>query len=225
MRTVHFTWKDSDPPEDLFPRWWRESWLESGWKARFWTDPDIADFVETQPAEIRKMMGNYRRGIMRSDAFRYLVLKRFGGLYVDLDFVNLAPTVWLRGIDRFACADQGDGCLCNAFMWAPRPQDPFFDGIEESLLSRAGEGNPVCATGPRFLTAHAVGKNFHQIPGERVYPVAWDNAGEISVARTLGPEDLKRRYPEALAIHIWRSSWFSQCGAGPTIGSPQAFVE
>jgi len=158
-------------------------------------------------------MDGYPCGVMRSDAFRYLVLKRLGGLYVDLDFVNLSQTGWLREIDRFACADQGDGQLCNAFLWAPRPNDPFFDGIEESLLSTAGENNPVTATGPQFLTAHAAGKSFHQIPGEWVYPVAWDDEGEISRARALGPEDLKRRYPEARAIHIWTKSWFAQCGS------------
>jgi mannosyltransferase OCH1-like enzyme len=211
VRTVHFTWKDNDPPPAVFPPWWRQSWLTAGWQARLWTDRDIENFAETQSPEIRSMMEAYPCGVMRSDAFRYLILKRLGGLYVDLDFVNLSPLDWIEKIDRFACADQGDGQLCNAFLWAPHPNDPFFDGIEESLLSRVEERNPVSATGPRFLTAHAAGKSFHQIPGKWVYPVAWDNPDEIAHARTLGPEALKRRYPEARAIHIWSSSWFVQC--------------
>ena len=213
VKTVHFTWKDNDPPKDIFPPWWRQSWLAAGWKARLWTDRDIEDFSETQPPEIRSMMRGYPCGIMRSDAFRYLILKRLGGLYVDLDFVNLSQSDWIHEIDRFACADQGDGQLCNAFLWAPQPNDPFFDGIEEALLSRAGEANPVSATGPRFLTAHAAGRNFHQIPGKWVYPVAWDDPEEIARARTLGSDALKHRYPESRAIHIWSSSWFSQCEA------------
>lgn len=211
MKTVHFTWKDNDPPADVFPRWWRQSWLQPGWRARFWTDEDIAGFAETQPPEIRALMRGYPCGVMRADAFRYLVLKRFGGLYVDLDFVSLSAPGWIAEIGRFACADQGDGQLCNALMWAPRPDDPFFDGIEESLLARAGEKNPVAATGPQFLTAHAASRGFHQIPSAWVYPVAWDDEEEISLARSLGPEELKRRYPEARAAHIWSRSWFPQC--------------
>lgn len=158
-------------------------------------------------------MKAYPCGVMRSDAFRYLLLKRFGGLYVDLDFVSLSRMDWITEIDRFACGDQRDGQLCNAFLWAPSPGDPFFDGIEESLMERVGEGNPVTATGPRLLTAHAAGRDFHQIPGEQIYPVAWDDLEEIAVARALDQEELKRRYPQAQAVHIWSRSWFPQCGA------------
>lgn len=157
-------------------------------------------------------MNAYPCGIMRSDAFRYLILKQLGGLYVDLDFVNLSNLEWIAEIGQFACAEQGDGQLCNALMWAPNPGDPFFDGIEESLLSRAGEKNPVSATGPRFLTAHSAGRSFHRIPREWIYPVAWDDAAEISRVRPLGPEGLRRRYPQARAMHIWSKSWFAQCG-------------
>jgi mannosyltransferase OCH1-like enzyme len=227
VRTIHFTWRDNAPPAEIFPRWWRESWLEAGWEARLWTDRDIAAFSRSRPRDVRELMQSYPCGIMRSDAFRYLILKRFGGLYVDLDFVNLSSLQWITEIDQFACADQGDGQLCNALMWAPLPEDPFFDGIEESLLSRAEERNPVSATGPRFLTAHSAGKTFHQIPREWIYPVAWDDAAEISHARPLGMNGLRRRFPQARAIHIWTKSWFSQCG-GPELPAPapesQAFV-
>ena len=224
VKTVHFTWKDNAPPADIFPSWWRESWLEPGWESRLWTDRDIGDFIETLPQKLRTLLQTYPRAIMRADAFRYLVLKQSGGLYVDLDFVNLSEMTWLTEIDQFACADQGDGQFCNALLWAPEPGDPFFDGIEESLLSRADEKNPVSATGPRFLTAHASGKSFHQIPREWVYPVAWDNAEEINRAKVLGLEGLKQRYPNARAIHIWSSSWFAQCDPAAAMPEAQAFV-
>ena len=225
MRTIHFTWKDSRPPADLFPVWWRESWITAGWAARFWTDRDIADFVQSQPGEIQAAMRAYPCGIMRSDAFRYLLLKRFGGLYVDLDFVNLGGLDWITAIDRFACADQGDGQLCNAFLWAPFPEDPFFDGVEESLILRAEQKNPVSATGPRFLTAHAAGRDFHEIPGGWIYPVAWDDSTEITVARSLDQDGLRNRYPRALAVHIWSRSWFPRCGhSQPATAERQAFV-
>lgn len=211
MRTIHFTWKDERPPEEVFPRWWRESWGEEGWQIRLWTDRDIMEFTGTQPRKIRELMSAYTSGVMRSDAFRYFVLKRYGGLYVDLDFVKLSPLSWLKEVPRFACAEQGDGCLCNAFLWAPVPEDPFFEGIEDSLLAASAESNPVSATGPRFLTSHAAGKTFFRIPSPWLYPVAWDNEEEITLARRLGAEDLKRRYPEARAIHMWSRSWFAGC--------------
>ncbi len=189
--------------------------MAAGWEPRFWTDRDIDVFIGTQSREIQNLMRNYPCGVMRSDAFRYLLLRRDGGLYVDLDFVNLAGSDWIEGIDGFACGDQGDGCLCNAFMWASRPGEPFFDGIEESLLARGSEPNPVCATGPRFLSAHAAGRKFQRIPSAWIYPLPWDAAEKIGEARSLRLDDLRERYPGARAIHIWTSSWFSQCHPAP----------
>ena len=93
----------------MFPRWWRESWLASGWDARLWTDRDIFDFFITQSRDIRLAMKEYPCGVMRSDAFRYLLLKHFGGLYVDLDFVCLTSLDWISAMECFACGDQGDG--------------------------------------------------------------------------------------------------------------------
>ena len=211
-KTVHFLWKDENPPEYLFPEWWRRTWEESGWSICLWTDSDIARFADEQSDEIRSLFNGYKLGVMRSDAFRYLLLKEMGGLYVDLDFVNLASMDWILGMNSFACADQGDGCLCNAFMWAPNPNDPFFSGIETSLLLSASEQNPVSATGPQFLTAHSKGRAFIEIPTPWVYPMPWDSSEEIALARQMNLEDLRTKYPCARAIHIWTRSWFNQCG-------------
>ena len=210
-RTVHLTWKNHHPPEHLFPAWWRRTWEVPGWTIRLWTDQDIQDFAAKQSQEISDLLRSYNFGIMRADAFRYLLLKSFGGLYVDLDFVNLSSLDWLVEIGQFACADQGDGCLCNAFMWAPYPEDPFFDGIEDSLLAHAADCNPVSATGPRFLTAHSANKAFFKIPGTAIYPVRWDCPEAIAEARRMTKEDLKKKFPDSQSIHIWTSSWFDQC--------------
>ena len=177
----------------------------------FWTDDDIRRFSEQQSDEIRLLINSYKLGVARSDAFRYFLLKEIGGLYVDLDFVNLGSLGWLDGMNSFACGDQGDGCLCNAFMWAPNPNDPFFAGIEDSLLLSASEENPVSATGPHFLTAYSKGRKFIKIPTPWLYPVPWDSSEEIVLARRGGLEDLRTKYPSARAIHIWTSSWFDQC--------------
>lgn len=55
-------------------------------------------------------------------------------------------------------------------MGPPYPNDPFFDGIEEALLACAREGDPVSATGPRFLTADATGRDLEKILTRRSLP-------------------------------------------------------
>jgi len=211
-RIVHFTWKDGRPPDDIFPRWWRETWHQAGWKIRIWTDADIATFVGNLPKSLQRLFSSYSRNVMRADAFRYLLLKQMGGLYVDLDFVNFGSLEWLEDFPGFACAAQGDQCLCNAFLWSPKPDDPFWDGIEDTLLAYSTEENPVSATGPRFLTAHARNRPARRIPTTWVYPIAWDDFPAIAAARHSDLAGLRRTYPEARAIHIWTGSWFEECG-------------
>jgi len=211
VNTVHLTWKNNTPPEDHFPEWWRRTWMQSGWTVRLWTDEDILCFSEEQEPQIRNLMEGYRFGVNRSDAFRYLLLKENGGLYVDLDFVCLRPMDWLLGFDAFSCADQGDGCLCNAFLWAPRAHDSFWDGIEEALLASAGEENPVSATGPRFLTSYSAGRTYHRVPTPWLYPVSWDDEQGIASARAMDHASLQEKFSGARAIHIWTKSWFEEC--------------
>ncbi len=211
-KVIHFTWKDRKPPENLFPRWWRETWIQSGWEIRLWTDDDIADFIECLPKALQHLFASYPRSVMRADAFRYLLLKKMGGLYVDLDFVNLGTLGWLEELAGFACAEQGDHCLCNAFLWSPFPADPFWDGIEDSLLAHSTEKNPVSATGPRFLTAYAETRSVLRIPTSWIYPVAWDDFSAIAAARAADLTGLRRSHPEARAIHIWTGSWFEEFG-------------
>ena len=55
-------------------------------------------------------------------------------------------------------------------MGPPYPNDPFFDGIEEALPACAREGDTVSATGPRFLTADATGRDLEKILTRRSLP-------------------------------------------------------
>ncbi len=206
--TVHFSWKDAEPPDALFPKWWRESWRQEGWQLRLWTDSDILDFFSMQSPEVRKLINSYPKNIMRCDAFRYFLLREHGGLYVDLDFVCLSSLDWLGEIDLFACGAQGEGCLCNALMWAPYPQDPFLEGIEETLFHYSVEPHPVPATGPRLLTHHAArGQAFFEIPSNWIYPLNWDVSEQVSEAKSLALPGLMDRFPHAKAVHMWSGSW------------------
>lgn len=208
MRTVNFTWKDHAPPGDLFRAWWRETWCQSGWNARLWTDADIQKFFEREFPLFASHQSQHP--VMRSDAFRYLLLKRFGGLYVDLDFVNLSTLDWLEEISSFACGEQEAGILCNAFLWAPKAEDPFFDGIEEALELSSGQENPIDATGPRFLTRYAEGRSMVRLHEGMLYPLAWDDDEGINELRSLDLAEMRKKYPAAKAIHLWSRSWFPE---------------
>lgn len=200
-------WKNASPPEDLFPERWRTSWLEPLWELTFWTDPMISAYSREVGGLFRDVLDRFD-GIRRADAFRYLILKRMGGLYVDLDFLNLRPLSWLESHEGFTCGEHVPGTLCNAWMWAPRPGDPFFADIEEALAQSARERDPVLSTGPRFLTRYAgAGRRIDILPSRLLYPIAWDDTENVQRARRLSNADLEREFSDSAAIHLWSASW------------------
>ncbi|CAF1366488.1 unnamed protein product [Adineta steineri] len=86
-RIIHQTWKDKQVPE----RWNRS--VESirqlnadQFEYRLWTDADIHTFVrQEEPYLYQHTFVKYAHDIQRVDAFRYIVLHRLGGLYIDMD--------------------------------------------------------------------------------------------------------------------------------------------
>lgn len=215
VKIIHQTWKDRQPPSELFPTEWAESWRlhNPGWDYRLWVDEEICDFVHDEFPEFFAVWCAYPKNIMRVDAWRYLLLQRFGGLYADLDVAALRPLEpWIGGFPQFACADQGDGHLCNAFMWAPNPHEPFLDRIVKAMTVAAYHRDPLDATGPRFLERFGSSRRSHlsQIPTQDIFPIGvWDRQ-PLPEARTSSLPLLADRYPASVAISFWTGSWLNQ---------------
>ena len=86
-RIIHQTWKTADVPE----RWNRtvESvrQLHAGqFEYRLWTNEDMHRFVQQEEPELyRTTFLTYALDIQSVDAFRYVILHRLGGVYIDMD--------------------------------------------------------------------------------------------------------------------------------------------
>jgi hypothetical protein len=88
-RIVHQTWfEDVDP--DKYPNMSRliESFKQSGWEYKFYTDDAAGNFLSTHfPAEVRQAYDAIRPGAFKADLFRYCALLIHGGLYADMDIM------------------------------------------------------------------------------------------------------------------------------------------
>src|SRR5579871_280702 len=86
-RIIHQTWKTHNIPAK-----WNET-VESvrqlnanHFEYRFWTDNDIHEFVRREePYLYQHTFLKYPFDIQRVDAFRYILLHRLGGIYLDVD--------------------------------------------------------------------------------------------------------------------------------------------
>src|ERR1700743_2784709 len=99
---IHQTWKcDPLPPHfELLADTWKEH--HPGWEYKLWTDEMNREFVRLYYPDFLSTYDRYPRNIQRVDAFRYLLLQKEGGVYVDVDFEclrNMSPLL------------EGQGCV------------------------------------------------------------------------------------------------------------------
>ena len=62
-----------------------------GWEYKLLKEPEITEFIAREYPDFLDTYKNYPYDIQRADAIRPLWLKRYGGLYLDMDFEVLAP--------------------------------------------------------------------------------------------------------------------------------------
>lgn len=221
-RIIHQTWKTTDIPEAFlyFQRTWQIH--HPGWEYRLWTDVDCRDFIKRHYPEFLGIYYAYLNPICRVDAFRYFLLKHYGGVYADLDFECLRSLVPLlegkevvlglepashvlrnrtisRGLDHF---------VCNALI-ASQPRHPFWDHVVASLVANWRQPGPLDATGPFFLTralaSYQEKARVSVLPAEWLYPADLDDCRE---GRLFDLEYWRQLTRNAYAIHHWVGTWW-----------------
>lgn len=237
-RIIHQTWKSVDVPQPFagFQAAWRA--LHPSFEYRLWTDADNDRFVSAEFPELYELYRSFPREIYRADLARCLYLKRFGGVYVDLDIEPLRPVDPLLS--------NGDTCIlgaepesharmhfgksvmaCNAVM-ASVPGHPFWDHLLEEIRRRAARRSrePVSVTGPVALDAayneHGVRLGVRISAADAFFPLPDLGSRQLRLA----PESRKyfermrslSIYPSAsYGVHHWAHTWIPEVGLNRTL--------
>ena len=137
------------------PREWRESQQSlrrhmKGWTYVFLSDEDMRQFVEREYPDFLKTYDSFPHHIQRVDAVRPLWLKRYGGIYMDLDYRLERPLDHLftdPDIDVWLVRSGNVGSVANNSFMASRPNAKLWDYYIEHMKN------------PRPLWA--LGKHWH----------------------------------------------------------------
>jgi len=86
-KIIHQTWKTETIPER-----WKDAVdsckkIHPGYRYILWTHQTIRKFVQKFYPDFYPTFKAYTHDIQRCDAFRYLVLYKYGGIYLDMDLV------------------------------------------------------------------------------------------------------------------------------------------
>ncbi|MBP2314227.1 glycosyltransferase [Azospirillum soli] len=221
-KILHQLWKTAAIPARFETL--RQSWLarHPTWEYRLWTDADIAAFVTRDFPELLPVFEGYAQPICRADLARYLILKRHGGLYVDLDFECFKPIDGLLGTSSFAIGLEPashlalgkavqrrmERVLCPSLI-ASVPEHPFWDHVLGHIRRNAGEADVLDATGPFLLTRayedYRGPEPVTLLPAETVYPV---DKMECLEGRLFDIAHWEAATRDAHALHHWDGTWF-----------------
>jgi mannosyltransferase OCH1-like enzyme len=138
--------------------------MNPGWDYRFYDDDDIADFIRTHyPAHIWDYYQRIdpRYGAARADLFRYLLVYKVGGVYLDIKSSTTRPLdEMLLPDDRFIVSQWHTADGQYAFWGEPHdlrhvaggeyqqwhivsvPGHPFLKAVIEQVLSNIGKYDP-----------------------------------------------------------------------------------
>ena len=216
-KKIHQIWLGGEFP-DKYKRL-RDTWINKNpsWEYRLWTDDDADKYGMINDKAFRTVK-NYGA---RSDIFRYEILYREGGVYVDTDFEcvksfdDFSHLSFYGGVER-----QSKPFTFNGLIGCVPRHEIILDVIsaikDKDVQAEYGWGDIMALTGPDLfseLVMKYVAKNKDAtivFPTNFFYPMPNNFRLEI---RNDTEANRNRIYgyiqPNTYAIHLWYTSWQS----------------
>lgn len=212
-KKIHQIWigKQTNPPAGTEA--WREHAAIHHLEYQLWRDENLHELGIEDNAAYRHMMsrGDYPGAV---DVARYIILQRFGGVYLDCDwypvrndisFHDLLPMAGLIAMPERIPRNTGKGStlLANSFIAAP-PDHPVLERLNTALPEITAELPKAPAwwsTGPLIFTLMSRGGSLTLADADLV-------SGELSQDTTLSQV---KRWCEKTRLHdsglllAWRS--------------------
>lgn len=190
-RIVHQIYLSKAVPDDLRANVERVRQHQAGWEHRLYQDSDVRSFLSKHyPPEIRAAYARIdsRYGAARADLFRYLLMYKVGGVYLDIKSTTNRPLdAVLREDDRFLLSTW-EGQHDEYPGWGMHEELGITNGYEYQQWFIA------CAPGHPFLKAVIA----NVLRNLRTYLPSLHGVGKAGVLRLTGP------VAYTLAIHPLR---------------------
>ncbi len=103
---------------------------------RFYDDKDVREFIETYFPDFLKGYNKLKFGASKADLWRYLIIFKFGGIYVDIDCLCLNPLRnWVNPDASFVTQIGINSDICQ-WMIISEPGNPIFiEAAKKTVLN------------------------------------------------------------------------------------------
>lgn len=212
-KVIHQIWLGSEYPEKYIK--YRDLMMEinSNFEYKLWTDEDVDKFG----LKNKELYYNIRNWGAKSDIFRYEILEREGGIYIDTDFLCIKPFDDLCHLDAWAGQGQvGVPEVFNSIM-ASAPNHKYMQNIVEGLtkIKRFDDHIPgvMNNTGPYYVQRkfYEVAKpddNMVIFPEKFFFPFPARGSGYMNQDSEEYDKVVKSYMNEnTYCIHMWHVAW------------------
>jgi mannosyltransferase OCH1-like enzyme len=191
--------------------------LHPDWSYILWTDHNL-DFIEI---EIRNKIKKINNIGVQSDIIRYLILEKYGGIYLDCDFIPIKKfDNLIRGTNFLAGICNPDEnnkpCIANG-LFASVPNHNILKNINlsiknnlESYVKIENQIDIFNNTGPTFFTNEIL--NFiAKYPLDKIviYPSSYFYPINYRKRNIINSKIIRKyTFQETYLIHLWNVSWF-----------------
>lgn len=226
-KVIHFIWFGPSVPdyERQCIQEWKNAHQPLGWTTRVWRDKDFdpqetPEFSSPQAQEILLRIQAAVKPAQKADIGRYLILERFGGVYLDTDMK------FVKAFDQFCIPLSGPGprptlIVCNedatekrhfcsnAFI-ACTPHHPALQNALELVKMVGVNAKGIhYQTGP-YLWVLCFDSNSPEclwLPMAHFYPLPFDKRHEVPGMTQNQEFDWSKKFPQSYGVHLWNASW------------------
>jgi hypothetical protein len=217
IKKIHQSYKSADD-FGPFKKEWINSWEEKnpGYERVFWSDADTETFVKEEFPDFYDVWEDYDVSIKKWDSARYLILKRIGGVYADMDIACLKPFESLvKDLgDRFMITTEGDPgqpwTYGNSLM-ACNPNPQFLDEIEISFRKKRFL-HVLESSACGFITKRINDGRKSQVyspESKLLFPWAWCDPNK-HIYKDMTLKEVEKLFPEAYCANFFTGSWLNQ---------------
>lgn len=216
-KIIHQIWLGSPVPEKFYKA--MQSWKSHhpDWTYKLWTDKDIPSF-RMENRDLFKAAPNYG---MKSDLLRMEILKRYGGLYIDVDQFCIKPHDIFHHICSFYVGNMNEKGLINnnvigasknnLFLkdWVKTVRKKFKDkNLVRKGKFKNGVGTTFEMTGPHFLRSLL---KRHKYKGYLILEKFFFNPLELISREYIDMSSVQENLkPYSYSVHFHTSSWFEK---------------
>lgn len=203
-KIIHQIWLGDAIPNDLYDCMDTIKLNNPDYEHKLWTDIEVEDF-EFKNKDLYNSCKNLGQ---KSDILRYAILEKFGGIYLDMDFIGIKSFDELLHLDFFTgVAYDQEPTLFNGLIGSVSNHELLADlnNIEEV---RDGDGMDIIkTTGPWYLTKKLF-KKINKLDNVVALPVAYFYPyPNFDRDRTNGTDYTKYLNIKTICVHLWNSRW------------------